>query len=102
MEQTLYKNYQRITIQESPGKVSAGRLPRSKDAVLLGDLCDTCKVLKISEVCLMSGYTVGRVFFPKTSVVIVILFWLKWARYLAVAGLNLLAQLSDRRSPFGV
>merc|ERR1719150_3665263 len=43
MEQTLYKNFQRITIQESPGKVSAGRLPRSKDAVLLGDLCDTCK-----------------------------------------------------------
>ena len=37
-------------------------------------------------------------FFPKTSVTIVILFWLKWAGYLAVAGLNLLAQLSDRRS----
>ncbi|PIK58025.1 putative DNA replication licensing factor mcm2 [Apostichopus japonicus] len=43
MEQTLYKNYQRITIQESPGKVAAGRLPRSKDAVLLGDLVDSCK-----------------------------------------------------------
>jgi DNA replication licensing factor MCM2 len=43
MEQTLYKNYQRITLQESPGKVSAGRLPRSKAAILLGDLCDTCK-----------------------------------------------------------
>ena len=42
-EQTLYKNYQRITIQESPGKVSAGRLPRSKDAILMGDLCDVCK-----------------------------------------------------------
>ena len=41
-------------------------------------------------------------FFPKTSVTIVILFWLKWAGYLAVAGLNLLAQLSDRRSPYGV
>ena len=41
--QTLYKNYQRITIQESPGKVPAGRLPRSKDAVLLDDLVDTCK-----------------------------------------------------------
>ena len=41
--QTLYKNYQRITIQESPGKVAAGRLPRSKDAVLLDDLVDTCK-----------------------------------------------------------
>ena len=46
--------------------------------------------------------TVGRVFFPKTSVTIVILFWLKWAGYLAVAGLNLLAQLSDRISPYGV
>merc|ERR1719391_1078823 len=43
MQQTLYKNYQRITIQESPGKVSAGRLPRSKDAILMGDLCDVCK-----------------------------------------------------------
>ena len=41
-------------------------------------------------------------FFPKTSVAIVILFWLKWAGYLAVAGLNLLAQLSDRISPSGV
>jgi len=41
--QTLYKNYQRITIQESPGKVPPGRLPRSKDAVLLDDLVDTCK-----------------------------------------------------------
>jgi DNA replication licensing factor MCM2 len=23
--------------------VSAGRLPRAKDAILMGDLCDTCK-----------------------------------------------------------
>ncbi|XP_059171812.1 DNA replication licensing factor mcm2-like isoform X2 [Physella acuta] len=43
MEQTVYKNYQRITVQESPGKVPAGRLPRSKDAILLEDLVDTCK-----------------------------------------------------------
>ncbi|RUS83603.1 hypothetical protein EGW08_008622 [Elysia chlorotica] len=43
MEQTVYKNYQRLTIQESPGKVPAGRLPRSKDAILLDDLVDTCK-----------------------------------------------------------
>merc|ERR1712128_27597 len=41
--ETLYKNYQRVTIQESPGKVTAGRLPRPKDAILMGDLCDTCK-----------------------------------------------------------
>ncbi|KAI3369662.1 hypothetical protein L3Q82_024508 [Scortum barcoo] len=43
MEETVYQNYQRITIQESPGKVAAGRLPRSKDAILLADLVDTCK-----------------------------------------------------------
>merc|ERR1719290_760537 len=43
MQETLYKNYQRITIQEAPGKVKAGRLPRSKDAILTGDLCDICK-----------------------------------------------------------
>ncbi|KJH48629.1 MCM2/3/5 family protein [Dictyocaulus viviparus] len=43
VENTIYHNYQRITIQESPNKVAAGRLPRSKDCILLGDLCDTCK-----------------------------------------------------------
>jgi DNA replication licensing factor MCM2 len=43
MEETVYRNYQRITIQESPGRVAAGRLPRSKDAILLADLVDTCK-----------------------------------------------------------
>ena len=37
-------------------------------------------------------------FFPKTFVAIVVLFWLEWAGYLAVAGLNLLAQISDRIS----
>lgn len=30
-------------MQESPNKVAAGRLPRSKDVILLGDLCDSCK-----------------------------------------------------------
>uniref|UniRef100_A0A8C4XG59 DNA replication licensing factor MCM2 n=1 Tax=Erpetoichthys calabaricus TaxID=27687 RepID=A0A8C4XG59_ERPCA len=43
MEETVYQNYQRIAIQESPGKVAAGRLPRSKDAILLADLVDSCK-----------------------------------------------------------
>ena len=32
----------------------------------------------------------GESFSKQTSVVIVIVFWLKWAGYLAVAGLNLL------------
>ena len=43
IEETIYQNYQRITIQESPGKISAGRIPRSKDSILLGDLCDSCR-----------------------------------------------------------
>ncbi|VDM63227.1 unnamed protein product [Angiostrongylus costaricensis] len=43
VENTVYHNYQRITIQESPNKVAAGRLPRSKDCILLGDLCDSCR-----------------------------------------------------------
>lgn len=43
MEQTLYRNYQKITLQESPGRIPAGRIPRSKDCVLLADLCDLCK-----------------------------------------------------------
>lgn len=36
MEETIYQNYQRVTLQEAPGKVTAGRIPRSKDAILLG------------------------------------------------------------------
>ncbi|KAE9552844.1 hypothetical protein FO519_003957 [Halicephalobus sp. NKZ332] len=43
VEETVYQNYQRITIQESPNLVEAGRLPRSKDIILTGDLCDSCK-----------------------------------------------------------
>ncbi|KAI2806380.1 MCM DNA helicase complex subunit [Blomia tropicalis] len=43
MEETIYQNYQRITLQEAPSKVEAGRIPRSKDAILLGDICDTCR-----------------------------------------------------------
>lgn len=43
MEQTLYRNYQKLTLQESPGRIPAGRIPRSKDCILLSDLCDICK-----------------------------------------------------------
>jgi len=43
MEETVYQNYQKIKIQESPSKVAAGRLPRSKDVILLADLVDSCK-----------------------------------------------------------
>lgn len=41
--ETLYRNYQKITLQESPGSVPAGRLPRSKEVVLLNDLVDSVR-----------------------------------------------------------
>lgn len=37
VEQTLYRNYQKITLQESPGSIPAGRLPRYKEVILLHD-----------------------------------------------------------------
>ena len=43
VEETVYQNYQRVTIQESPNLVEAGRIPRSKDVILTADLCDVCK-----------------------------------------------------------
>jgi DNA-directed RNA polymerase subunit RPC12/RpoP len=42
-DQTIYQNYQKVTIQESPGSVPAGRLPRAKDVILLADLVDSIK-----------------------------------------------------------
>jgi DNA replication licensing factor MCM2 len=39
-EQTLFGNYQKLNLQESPGKVPAGRLPRYKEVILLNDLID--------------------------------------------------------------
>ncbi|RMZ77593.1 hypothetical protein DV737_g4243, partial [Chaetothyriales sp. CBS 132003] len=42
-EKTIYRNYQKLTLQESPGSVPAGRLPRSRDVVLLADLIDSAK-----------------------------------------------------------
>ncbi len=39
-EQTVYRNYQRVVLQESPGSVPAGRVPQSKAVVLLADLID--------------------------------------------------------------
>ncbi|KAH3688721.1 hypothetical protein WICPIJ_000321 [Wickerhamomyces pijperi] len=40
---TTYRNYQRLTLQESPGTVSAGRLPRHREVILLNDLVDITK-----------------------------------------------------------
>ncbi|PLW35136.1 hypothetical protein PCANC_20967 [Puccinia coronata f. sp. avenae] len=42
-EQTVYRNYQKMTLQESPGSVPAGRLPRHREVILLWDLIDRVK-----------------------------------------------------------
>ena len=42
-ERTVFRNYQKITLQESPSAVRPGRLPRSKDVVLLDDLIDCAR-----------------------------------------------------------
>ncbi|MCQ2817571.1 MAG: ATP-binding protein [archaeon] len=38
-----YKNFQRLTIQESPGTVPPGRVPRQKEIVLVNDLVDSAR-----------------------------------------------------------
>ncbi|CBF86963.1 MCM DNA helicase complex subunit MCM2 [Aspergillus nidulans FGSC A4] len=42
-EKTVYRNYQKLTLQESPGSVPAGRLPRQREVILLADLIDSAK-----------------------------------------------------------
>lgn len=40
---SVYRNYQKITVQESPSDVLPGRIPRQKEVVLLGDNIDIAK-----------------------------------------------------------
>lgn len=42
-EQTVYRNYQKMTLQESPGSVPPGRLPRHREVIMLWDLIDAAK-----------------------------------------------------------
>ena len=42
-ENTVYRNFQKMTLQESPGSVPPGRVPRYKDIILLADLIDAAR-----------------------------------------------------------
>eukprot|EP00746_Dinoflagellata_sp_MGD_P167547 gnl/MRDRNA2_/MRDRNA2_98263_c0_seq1.p1 gnl/MRDRNA2_/MRDRNA2_98263_c0~~gnl/MRDRNA2_/MRDRNA2_98263_c0_seq1.p1 ORF type:complete len:913 (-),score=234.97 gnl/MRDRNA2_/MRDRNA2_98263_c0_seq1:96-2834(-) len=42
-ERTLYRNHQRIVLQESPSEVEPGKMPRSKEVILSGDMVDTVR-----------------------------------------------------------
>jgi len=39
-QMTLYRNYQKIHLQESPSDVAPGKMPRSKEVILHGDMAD--------------------------------------------------------------
>jgi DNA replication licensing factor MCM2 len=49
-QETVYRNYQKITIQEKPGSVPAGRVPRTKEVILTNDLKDIAKPGEIIDV----------------------------------------------------
>ncbi|CDR94116.1 DNA replication licensing factor MCM2, putative [Babesia bigemina] len=40
---TVYDDYQKVTIQEPPQSVQAGRTPRQRSVILSGDLVDSCR-----------------------------------------------------------
>ena len=40
---TQYRNYQRINLQETPGSVPPGRVPRTKEVILTNDLIDSAR-----------------------------------------------------------
>jgi len=42
-QKTIYRNFQKITIQETPGSVPPGRVPRQKEVIVLHDLVDTAR-----------------------------------------------------------
>lgn len=42
-EQTIYSNFQKISLQESPGSIPPGRLPRTKEIILTDDLIDSAR-----------------------------------------------------------
>ena len=48
--ETVYQNFQKITVQEAPGSVPAGRLPRQKDVVLRHDLIDAARPGELVDV----------------------------------------------------
>lgn len=66
---TIYRNYQKITLQEAPGSVQPGKMPRSKEVILTGDQVDTVRPgdeLTLTGVykCLSDPATNARMCFP--------------------------------------
>eukprot|EP00933_Yihiella_yeosuensis_P034371 TRINITY_DN2786_c0_g1_i1.p1 TRINITY_DN2786_c0_g1~~TRINITY_DN2786_c0_g1_i1.p1 ORF type:complete len:899 (+),score=221.20 TRINITY_DN2786_c0_g1_i1:65-2761(+) len=68
-QQTIYQNYQKVTLQESPSSVEPGKMPRSKEVILTGDQVDTIRPgdeLSLTGIyrCLYDAATNARTNFP--------------------------------------
>jgi len=68
-QKTLYRNHQKITLQESPSSVEPGKMPRSKEVTLTGDMVDTVRPgdkmdLTAIYQCLYDAGTNARTCFP--------------------------------------
>ena len=59
---TIYRNYQKVVLQETPGSGPAGRLPRSIEVILLNDLIDIAKPGEAVEV---TGQPLQPLFMPE-------------------------------------
>lgn len=46
IDQTTYRNFHKLTLQEGPGIVPAGRVPRNKEVILVNDLIDYARIGK--------------------------------------------------------
>jgi len=74
-QRTLYRNHQKVTLQESPGSVEAGKMPRSKEVILTGDQVDSVRPgdeLALTGVyrCLYDAATNARTCFPVYKTII--------------------------------
>ncbi|RZB57976.1 Histone-lysine N-methyltransferase TRX1 isoform F, partial [Glycine soja] len=45
-DETTYRNFHKLTLQEGPGIVPAGRVPRNKEVILVNDLIDYARIGK--------------------------------------------------------
>lgn len=68
-QRTIYQNYQKISLQESPSSVEPGKMPRSKEVILTGDQVDTVRPgdeLNLTGIyrCLYDAATNARTCFP--------------------------------------
>merc|ERR1719446_1551448 len=68
-QKTLYRNHQKVTLQESPSSVDPGKMPRSKDVILTGDMVDSVRPgdkMDLTGIykCLYDAGTNARTCFP--------------------------------------